>query len=172
MKRMIPYKALKLLNVSILSTLLILPFTLAQAGQIKVVWNDFDEYTDVRPSNETKGSFHKRVKKYLEKYFAELEQQLPENYQLQLIIKDVDLAGDVRYGMQDLRIIKRIHFPKFNLDYKLLDANGNIVSQDSKRIKDMTFLDGIHSRSKDRINFYYEKKLLEDWFNKDLVAKL
>ena len=165
-------KLQKIAKQSLIASLLMVPFIAAQAGQITVVWNDFDEYTDVRPANETKSSFHKRVKKDLEKYFSELEQQLPENYKLQLIIKDVDLAGDIGYGMQDYRIVKRIHFPKFTLDYKLLDASGNLISEESKQIKDMAFLDGIHSRSKDRINFYYEKKLLENWFNKDLVAKL
>ena len=31
------------------------------AGEAQVKWHDFNDYRDVRPSNQTKGSYHKRM---------------------------------------------------------------------------------------------------------------
>ena len=140
------------------------------AGEVAVTWKDFKEYRDVRPGNETRGSFHQRVEKQLQKLLEELATKLPEGYKLAITFDDIDLAGDVHYGTTDIRVIKPIHFPRFEISYKLTDKSGKTIAEENGvTLKDMSFMDRI-KRGMDE-SFYYEKRLLTDWFEDDLMKK-
>jgi hypothetical protein len=142
-----------------------------QAGEAKVNFKDFKEYQDVRSGKETRGSYHKRIAEQLEKHIAKLAQRLPEGYHLNLTFNDIDLAGDVRFNMDDIRVVKPIYFPRFNLTYTLKDRSGQILLEEkSKQIKDMSFMDRM-KRGIDE-SFYYEKRLLTDWFEDELIKKV
>lgn len=71
----------------------------ANAGESVVKWQDFKDYRDVRASNQGKSSYHKQIKTQFEKHFSKLVEQLPKDYKLNIEIKDIDLAGDVRLAV-------------------------------------------------------------------------
>ncbi|MCG9760805.1 MULTISPECIES: DUF3016 domain-containing protein [Pseudoalteromonas] len=140
------------------------------AGEVAVTWKDFKEYRDVRPGNETRGSFHKRVEKQLTKHLEKLAEKLPAGHKLAIHFDEIDLAGDVHYGMTDIRVIKPIHFPRFEISYKLTDKSGNSIAEESGvKLKDMSFMDRVKVGLDEP--FYYEKRLLTDWFEDDLMKK-
>lgn len=141
----------------------------AQAGEAVVKWQDFNDYRDVRPSNEVRGSFHKRVESSFEKHFTKLAENLPEGYKFNVEVTELDLAGDVRFGgMNELRIIKPIYFPRIEFTYSVTDKNGKILTESDKvSLKDMGFMDKIKMGRDDA--FYYDKRLLTDWFKKELI---
>ncbi|MBD3666672.1 MAG: DUF3016 domain-containing protein [Kangiella sp.] len=157
---------------SAVAILLTLPM-MALAGEVKVSWGDFDDFIDVRPANETKSGFYKRVKISLEKSFIELGEKLPEGAVFELRVTDLDLAGDVRYGgLNDYRLVERIYFPKMKFDYQLIDNEGTILKQGSESLKDMNFLDQIKSPGQyRREGFYYEKRMFAEWFEENIEVE-
>ncbi|WP_404342365.1 DUF3016 domain-containing protein [Pseudoalteromonas mariniglutinosa] len=156
----------------VLAVLVALP-VFAQAGEAIVKWHDFNDYRDVRPGNNgPKGAFHKNVAANFEKHFTKLAEQLPADYKLNVEVTELDLAGDVRFGgMNELRIVKPIYFPRIEFNYSLTDKDGAVVNQgDTVKLKDMGFMDKI-KMGRDEA-FYYDKRLLTDWFNDELLPSL
>lgn len=146
-----------------------MPF-LSIAGEAKVTWKDFNDYRDVFPANEVKGSYHKRVAKQFEKHISKLAEQLPEGYKLNVTFEDIDLAGDARMNMQDVRVIKPIYFPRLIISYTLKDKSGETLSSaENIVLKDMSFMDRI-KRGRET-SFYYEKQLLSEWFADQVLVK-
>lgn len=154
------------------TTFLILPL-IAFAGEVKVSWGEFDDFLDVRPANETKSGFHERIKTSFEKSFSKLGQVLPEGRVLEVYVTDLDLAGDVRHRAgNEYRQVERVDFPRMNFDFKLINAEGVILKEGSESLKDMNFLDSIRASSQHRDdNFYYEKRMFEEWFEENIEAQ-
>jgi hypothetical protein len=159
---------MKKLTVLLLGT--ILPLS-AIAGEAKVNFLDFKEYRDVRPSNEVRGSYHKRIATQFEKHVSKLAQKLPPSFTLNLKFDDIDLAGDVQMSMNDIRVIKAIYFPKLKITYTVTDNGNNVLLQGKEvSLKDMSFMD--RSKIGRDESFYYDKRLLTQWFDEDVLAKL
>ena len=141
------------------------------AGEAQVKWHDFNDYRDVRPSNQAKGSYHKQIAKSIDEHFAKLSEQLPKNYSLNIEVTDLDLAGDVRYGgVNEIRVVKPIHFPRIEFNYVLNDENGVVAQEDNVNLKDMGFMDKI-KMGRDEA-FYYEKRLLTEWFGEQILPRI
>ncbi|WP_419148530.1 DUF3016 domain-containing protein [Pseudoalteromonas 'SMAR'] len=157
-------------RTKIMLALLLAPM-FALAGEAQVSFKEFKEYRDVRPSNETRGSYHQRVEKQLRKHVAKLAEQLPEGNTLSLHFDEIDLAGDVRYGATEMRVIKPIYFPRLTLSYKVINSQGDVLTEGKEvELKDMAFMDRIN-RGLDR-SFQYEKRLLTEWFEDELIKQL
>ncbi len=142
---------------------------MATAGEANVSFGDFKDFRDVRPSNETKGGYHKRIKKQFEKHFQKLAEDMPEGYKLGIKVTDIDLAGDVRFGQNDFRVVKPIYFPRVEFSYVLTDGKGKLVEKNEVALKDMGFMDKM-KRGRDE-EFMHDKRLITDWFEKDLLPK-
>ncbi|MBB1328139.1 MULTISPECIES: DUF3016 domain-containing protein [Pseudoalteromonas] len=145
---------------------------LAHAGESVVKWNDFNDYRDVRASNQAKGSYHKSIAASFEKHMSKLAEQLPKDYKLNVEFTDLDLAGDVRYGgMEEIRVVKSIYFPRIKLNYSLTDNDGTVLSKDTDvELKDMGFMDKIKMGREESL--YYEKRLLTEWFGEQILPSL
>ncbi|MEI8667100.1 DUF3016 domain-containing protein [Pseudoalteromonas sp. B131b] len=144
----------------------------AHAGESIVKWHDFNDYRDVRALNQARGSYHKHIASSFEKHMAKLAEQLPKGYKLNVEFTDLDLAGDVRYGgMDEIRVVKPIYFPRIKLNYSLTDKDGNVLNKGSDvELKDMGFMDKIKMGREE--SFYYEKRLLTQWFGEQILPSL
>ncbi|MEL0640107.1 DUF3016 domain-containing protein [Pseudoalteromonas aliena] len=144
----------------------------ANAGESVVKWQDFKDYRDVRASNQGKSSYHKQIKIQFEKHFSKLVEQLPKDYKLNIEITDIDLAGDVRFGgVDEIRVVKPIYFPRLKLNYSLTDKDGSVISEaNDVELKDMGFMDKI-KMGRDE-SFYYEKRLITEWFGEQILPNL
>ncbi|MCG7537677.1 DUF3016 domain-containing protein [Pseudoalteromonas sp. OOF1S-7] len=143
----------------------------AQAGEANVTWRDFNDYRDVVPANESKAGYHKRVASQLEKHLSKLMTQTPEGYQLNITFEDIDLAGDVRFNMHDIRVVKPIFFPRLKISYTLTDNNGAVVAQAQEKVlKDLSFMDRV--RTGRDSEFYYDKRLLSTWYKEEIADKV
>ncbi|OHU86216.1 MULTISPECIES: DUF3016 domain-containing protein [Pseudoalteromonas] len=141
------------------------------AGEAQVTFKDFKDYRDVKPSNEARGSYHKRIASQLEKHITKLAEQLPEGYKLEVTFDDIDLAGDVRFNADDLRIVKPIYFPRLDISYSLVDGKGMKLLADSDvNLKDMSFMD--RARIGHEESFYHEKRLLSEWFSETIMSAI
>ncbi|WP_337879293.1 DUF3016 domain-containing protein [Rheinheimera sp.] len=140
--------------------------TAAQAADIKVEYVDQKKFTDIKPSNEPKGSFEKRTLAGFDKIFADLAAKLPEGYLWKVKVTDIDLAGDVNYMFtqtgQDIRVIKEIFSPRINFSYELLDSQQKVVLSEELKLRDMAFMSRSHLNRSQALS--YEREMLERWF--------
>ncbi len=98
-------------GVLMLSMLVI---TAAAAAEVKVEYKDYKKFTDMKPANEPGVAFEKRTMASFDKIFADLAKQLPEGFSWNVVVTDIDLAGDVNHMLtqtgQQIRVIKDILF--------------------------------------------------------------
>ena len=146
------------------SMLLIAPGAFAASSE--VTWTDYKSYRDIDAGNENRKSFRERTFKGFEKHFSKLAATLPEGQVLKIDVTDVDLAGDTNAsGIHRTRIIKHLYSPRMNFSYQLFDAEGKVIQADEAVVKDMNFMSGNSLKYRNK-SLGYEKKMLDDWFDK------
>ncbi|MFZ3000443.1 MAG: DUF3016 domain-containing protein [Undibacterium umbellatum] len=147
----------------------------AQAGEVKVTWQEPEKFTDIRPGNEFRSDFQGRLIKEFDSIFAEMAKKLPDGYQWDVTVTDVDLAGDVRpffrTTMNEIRVIKDLYWPRMTFSFDLKDGEGKSVVSGTENLRDMNFL--MHSNLAGSNNsFRYEEQMLRDWFKKQQRDKV
>ncbi len=146
----------------------------AFAGEAKVSWQEPEKYTDIRASNESRDSFKERVFKEFNAMFSTMAKKLPDGYQMEITVTDLDLAGDVNsmYSRQgrDIRVVKELYWPRMSFSYTLRNEKNEVVASAKEDVKDMNFMmsAGIHSNVS---SFDYEEKMLNDWFKTQQKTK-
>lgn len=149
---------------------------LVNANSVSVTWHEPEKYTDVKGANESDKRYRQQVFKQYEKHIAKLAESLPENATVELTIKDLNLAGDVRYNFslhREIRMVERLHWPRIKFDYKLM-SDGQVVDKGEVVLKDMSFMDraGMMRNSHSHNSLKYDLYLLTRWFSKELEPAL
>lgn len=162
------------LHTAVLALVLAVPAT-AMAGEAKMSLLNPDKFTDIDPGNGTDKSFRKGLERAFTAELAKSAKTLPADQTLEVTFTDIDLAGEVDpvevQGGYRMRLVKDIYFPRLEFDYRVLDASGAVVSeQKGVVLKDMSYLSGPRG-STTSASFYYETRMLRDWFNKTLLPK-
>ncbi|MGJ7516787.1 DUF3016 domain-containing protein [Pseudomonas baetica] len=156
-----------------LLALLIVPLAIAGAS-VEVVFKNPEKFSDASldsPGYERGADPY--VMKELRNYLQKLgERYLPPDQQLQIEIRNIDLAGRYepwRPNAYEVRFMRDITWPRIDLHY-VLKQNGQIVSEADARVMDQFYLQrpGRASRS-DRL--YSEKAMLSDWFKKQFAGQ-
>ncbi|MDX3773107.1 DUF3016 domain-containing protein [Chromatiaceae bacterium AAb-1] len=162
--------------ILLLSSLLAMPAVAEiAAAEAEVTFKEPEKYTDIRPAADTRARFQERVLKQFEGFFKDMATQLPEGYKWQVTVTDIDLAGDVdpfigRTG-QPIRVVKDIYSPAVRFSYTLHDATGTEVAAGDERLRDMSFMQRTSTLSRNT-EFEYEKRMLNEWFSKNLLPKV
>lgn len=163
----------KVLFGLMLTSMIVSPVS-AFAGEAKVSWQEPDKYTDIRPSNEARDSFKEKVFKEFNAMFSTMAKKLPDGYQMDVTVTDLDLAGDVN-GMysrlgRDIRVVKELYWPRMSFSYILKNEKNEVVVSAKEDLKDMNFMNsiGIHTSGN---SFDYEEKMLNDWFKAQQKTK-
>ncbi len=156
---------MKTLTTTLLSVFTVVSLqSVAYAATSEVTWTDYKKYRDIRSGDESRKHFRERIFKDFEKHFTKLAERLPEGQVLKIDVTDVDLAGDTHAGGIDrLRIVKEIYFPRMNFSYQLVNVDGSVEKDDTVVLKDMSFMMGENLRYRHK-SLGYEKKMLDDWF--------
>jgi len=150
------------------ATLLALTAGAASAG-VTVNYVDSDKFSDLPFAPWER----KEVLDELAGFFSELGKALPPGQDLTVEVTDIDLAGreypNTRSG-RDLRVLKGgADWPIMELRYTLT-ANGQVVKSGQEKLTDMNYLNRIN-RLTDGDRLRYEKRMVEDWFNKTILQK-
>ena len=126
---------MKMLTTTLLALFTIVSFqNVAYAATSEVSWTDYKKYRDIRPSNNGgRKHFRESTFKNFEKHFTKLAESLPEGQVLKVDVTDVDLAGDTNAGgINNMRIVKDIYFPRMNFSYQLVNADGNFSDMEKR----------------------------------------
>ncbi len=138
--------------------------------RVTVTFSEPEKFTDA--ADGQRGSQVRREDNLadIEDYIVERAgRYLEEGQRLNVTVTDVDLAGEVEpwrtHGAHDLRIVKDIYPPRIDLSYQLLDANGAVVKEGERKLKDMMFNWKITINHSDpRV---HEKGLIDDWLRNE-----
>ena len=163
---------LKWVGTFVLAVFTWLPQT--NAAEVEVEWQNSDKYRDVYAGSGSNSKFKKETFAMLDKHFALLAAKLPQGYSLKVQVNDLDLAGDIHHGgMNQIRIIKDIFYPRIKFSYQLLSAQKEVVAENDVNLKDMNFMMNSSMRySNSRLS--HEKKMLDKWFSQtfsDYIAQ-
>jgi hypothetical protein len=161
------------LQTAVLALALAIPAA-AMAGEAKMSLLNPDKFTDIEPGNGTDKSFRKGLERAFTEELSKSAKALPVGQTLEVTFTDIDLAGEVdpvdMPGGYQLRLLKDVYFPRLQFDYRVLDASGAVVSeQKGVELKDMSYLSGPRSATTST-SFYYETRMLRDWFKKTLLG--
>jgi hypothetical protein len=137
--------------------------TIARAD---VAFFEPEKFTDVRDSSMgdyTRTTYLDQIRDYL---VEQSKNYVPEGYMLHVTFTDIDMAGDFEPWrgprFDDIRIVKDIYPPRINLSFRLTDAEGNVVKEGKRELKDLAFLMKITMAFRDD-PVRHEKALLDDW---------
>lgn len=183
MKRVI-FLSLMLLAVAVAGTALAkgkrvtdadYPRQLSTAEAVSVDWTDPSQFTDIRYSGNrweaAQGNWVVDLATYLQKQAGK---KLTNGQQLHVTITDIRRAGMYEPGrgmnMDRVRIIKDIYPPRMTLTFTLKSADGQVLSEGERKLVDSAFLMGASPLS-DTDPLRYEKRMLDDWIDKELGQK-
>lgn len=148
------------------------PRALPEAGPVSVRWNDPATFAELRNSHNryeaARGGWLTDLAGYLRK---RAEPRLGSGERLELTIVDIDRAGDYEpwlgFGYRDTRIVRDIYPPRMTVQFKHVDANGQVLAEGERKLSDPGFLTGITPiDSSDPLRF--EKRMIDSWLRREL----
>lgn len=93
---------------------------------------------------------------------------LAPGQRLDIEVTDVDRAGEYEPwrgpDFDDVRIIKDIYPPRIDLNFTLYGADGKVLREGSRKLRDAAFLS--RSSPVDQDSLRYEKSLIDLWLRK------
>jgi len=137
----------------------------------EVIFFEPDKFTDV--ANRYMGDSEKERNATLGELRTYLIRQanhyLTPGQQLKITVTDVDLAGEFEpwHGpsLSDVRIVKDIYPPDIKLAFQLTDADGTVLKQGDRHLRDMGFMMSLTIDKNDSLRF--EKELLDNWLRNE-----
>lgn len=142
----------------------------APAGPVKVNFVDTDNFTDFTDSysfpERGREQYIKELAKFIER---RAENRLGGDLHLEVVITDVDMAGEFEpwHGpsFQDVRVVKNLYPPRINLSFRLTRADGTVVAEGNRRLRDLSFMYSVRLNDDDPLR--YEKQLLDSWMSRE-----
>lgn len=149
------------------------PDPVTKSGIVKIEWQSPEKYRDVQAANENRMKYRQRVFDDLTKSLdKDASRLLKKGETLELVVTDLDLAGDVlpTFGasVSDMRVVKDIYPPRITFSYRVLDGE-QVIMVGSEKLRDVGFMDRSNVNSHDSLRF--EKEMLKDWLRKTVVPK-
>ncbi|HEV2679224.1 MAG TPA: DUF3016 domain-containing protein [Rhodanobacter sp.] len=93
---------------------------------------------------------------------------LTPGQRLDIEVTDVKRAGEYEpwHGprFDDVRVIKDIYPPRIDLDFTLYGADGKVLREGQRKLRDPAFLS--RSSATDQDSLRYEKSLIDSWLRK------
>ena len=95
---------------------------------------------------------------------------LQPGQRLEVRFLDIDLAGDFEPGRMHasadhIRFLKEIYPPKVTLEFKLLGADGKVISEGKRELRELGYLHVTRLPTSD--NLRYDKAVLTDWMRRE-----
>ena len=138
---------------------------------VEVVYVDAEKFTDVRDGfYGTDAGRENTLNLIKEHLVTQAERQLAAGQKLTVTFTDIDLAGDYepwRSGQwADVRIVKDIYPPRMVFSFRLTGADGKVIKEEKRDLRDMAFMMKITMGFRDD-PLRHEKALLDDWLSEE-----
>ena len=141
---------------------------------IEVTSVDSEKFTDVKDDQMGSDRGREAVLDQLKEHLVtQGAKYLAKGQRLQITVTDVDLAGDFEpwrgINFHDIRIVKDLYPPRVDLEFKLIDADGKVVSEGKRQLRDLGFLTSMAMPTSDPLR--YDKEMLNDWLRQEFKRK-
>lgn len=142
----------------------------AMAATAQVEFDHPEKFTDAgRPHllNDAKSNLGILKQHIVE----EAAKTMPADQALDITVTDVDLAGAFEPWQpisREVRIVKDIYPPRIDLRFRLTRADGSLVKEGTRTLRDPGFLMGTKGFSGDALR--YEKVMLDEWMEREFGA--
>ncbi|OOG37526.1 DUF3016 domain-containing protein [Rhodanobacter sp. C05] len=160
---------LRLLCVACLAFASVMASAAAPPDNVNVHYKDPQHFTEAK---RDVGVHMIDPDAYLKPFQAYIAQRasriLAPGQRLDIEVTDVDRAGEYEPWrgprFNDVRIIKDIYPPRIDLDFTLYGADGKVLREGSRKLRDPAFLN--HNMASDQDPLRYEKSLIDLWLRK------
>lgn len=139
-------------------------------ARAEVIFVQPEKFTDVRDAYTSSDKGRDGVLGQIRDYVVNrANAYLPAGQKLTVTFTDIDLAGDFEPwrgsdGM-DIRIVKDIYPPKMDLEFKLTGADGAVIKEGKRQLRDLMFMSKITLNRNDSL--HSDKALLDDWMRSE-----
>jgi hypothetical protein len=142
-----------------------------KAGAVTVIFDHPEKFTDVKdafmPTDKGRDGILDEIKQFIQ---DKATAYLGAGQTLEVKFTEIDLAGDFEpeHGPQfmDVRIVKEIYAPRFDLEFKLTGADGKVISEGQRKLRDLNFMSRLTLPASDPL--HYEKDILKDWLRTEI----
>jgi hypothetical protein len=141
--------------------------TIARA---EVLFFEPQKFTDVRDSymgDPDRTTYLEQIRDHL---LEQAKYYVPEGHKLAVTFTDIDMAGDFEPWRgprwDDIRVVKDIYPPRMVLTFRLTDAEGKVVKEGKRDLRDLAFMMKITMSFRDDA-VRHEKALLDDWLRSE-----
>lgn len=143
----------------------------ASEASVSVTYVNPQTFSEARQFGQQDNSrgldYLKLLKEHLIKQATRM---LPPGDQLEVTITDIQLAGayepwhgpNFRY----VRFMKDVYPPRIELTFKLIDSQGKVLSEGSRNLRNLGYLQSGLARPTDTDPLRYDKALLDSWLRK------
>lgn len=143
-------------------------------GIVSVTYADPSRFSDGRSAPRESAQARQAWLDALSLHLADqAAPRLPEGQRLEVHITDVQRAGGFEpwRGPQagDVRIVRDLYPPRIDLNFKVLAADGRVVREGRRQLRDAAFLMKPDIGSNDTLR--YEKALIDDWVRQEFTRK-
>jgi hypothetical protein len=140
------------------------------AARVNVTFVNPDKFTDVKEEVLNTERAREYYLGLLEKHIlSTAPRYLTRGERLEIRITNVDLAGDFEpwhgINFSHIRILKDIYPPRMDLEFRLMDAGGNVISSGKRRLLELGYLMTTSLSPTD--NLRYDKDMITDWLRQE-----
>jgi len=137
-------------------------------SRVSVILVNPEKFTDVKM--DSWGNHSTELLNRLQTFMQETgDRYVPAGMHLEIKVTDIDMAGEFEpwrgHDFTDIRIIRAIYMPRINLQFKLTDAKGAVVSSGERELEDQAFQWRNAWPPDDYLR--YEKDMLRGWFSQE-----
>lgn len=146
----------------------------SKAGKVTVIFDHPETFADIKefymPTEKGRDALLDQIRQFIETRAASY---LGAGQSLEVKFTEIDLAGEFEPqlgpGYNHVRIMKDIYAPRFDLEFKLTGADGKVLSEGKRKLRDSFYLNRmVLDRSEP---LCYEKDMLSDWIRDDIKFK-
>lgn len=145
------------------------PRSLQSESPVQVEWQDPSGFSEIRYSRNRfearRGDWVRELARHLQEQAA---QTLPPGQRLEVMITDIERAGEyepVGHAMRDVRVVRDLYPPRMELSFVRYGADGHVLEQGTRILKDLAFLSSIPRSPHDPLRF--EKRMIDEWVERE-----
>jgi hypothetical protein len=137
---------------------------------VQVSFFEPEKFTDIgRSYNATQRDREGDLNVLRDHLVRQASNYLPPGYRLEVTFTNVDMAGEFEpwrgARWSDVRIVKDIYAPRLALTFRVTDADGNVVREGKRDLRDSAFMSRLSINRDDA--YRHEKELLNDWLRSE-----
>ena len=139
-------------------------------ARAEVLFFEPQKFTDVRDSymgDSDRTTYLEQIRDHL---LQQAKYYVPEGHTLRVTFTDIDMAGDFEpwrgARWDDVRIVKDIYPPSMKLAFQVIDAEGKVVKEGKRELRDLAFMMKISMTFRDD-PVRHEKALVDDWLRSE-----